>query len=512
MAVGLTGTVFSNIMTVVMIAFLPRGILYIASNMITNMNWLFVEGESLRWLNSFYNVPFGFALGAFSEFFAGRPSCDILLTNLWPAGYTIILAVLYYGVAVWIFSKRRSETATQAAVSRKMQGVNRIAFSMIFCLFPLARLSTAIAQGEELSEYLILISVFYLIAIVAYVLYEVVTTKKVSNLAKIFPGLGVLLGLNIVLVAGMIGLYQIELNYCPEAENIKSVSFVSDKYVLDSLYFSDKGEEIQVNDPAVLELVHQALEDNIEHIKTGRYDWEYEESVHVIIRTGSGTKVRNIYLKREDLRQLQEMLKEMPVFKKIYTEFPVAEALEELYVGGDYVQISDPAAMNEIYECFRQEIQKIGFAAWYDYINQNEEKSYFDLHVTLAEGNSVYALCIPISMSMPETRALIAEKANQQREGMREKILQAIENRGENGKSDLDIELEIERKMPLAIKSPEAYQLLHTYLSTVKGTDLLMIHYAESNEESGYRMDGIYFFLIDISELPPQLIKSTTSY
>ena len=233
-AMCVTGTIFTNIIVSLMIIFIPRLLIYMLVTSVTSSLPLVSSADFIPLLDIGYNVPVGTVVMLGS---------GGVLSN-WQSGvYTLVLALVYTVCAALLFRVRRSEAAGQAAPNRILQAVYRLVLAMVVCSFACYSIFQGIINRSQYAstsygiyEYIVL----YVIALVVFFLYELITTRKWRNLARAIPSLLVLILLNAALVGGMTGLYRSALSFAPAADDISSIRILSNGR--NSNYFAARTE------------------------------------------------------------------------------------------------------------------------------------------------------------------------------------------------------------------------------------------------------------------------------
>ena len=151
-----------------------------------------------------------------------------------PLVYSLCLCLVYWIVATVLFVKRKSEIAEKIAANSKVQLFIRLFIAFIISIFPnWLVLERILGHGSD--DFNAVIFALYVLAFAAYFLYELVSTRKISSMVKAAPGLLILIGIDIAMIAGC----SLYINDCKNVEinqdNIESISF---EYV-DDFYSSD---------------------------------------------------------------------------------------------------------------------------------------------------------------------------------------------------------------------------------------------------------------------------------
>ncbi len=440
LAMSLTGTLFTNMVVALLILFLPRAILLAVTICLSSAMPYVSSSHLFPFLDYSWNVVAGVIIGCFDG-----TAGDVIYR--WQSGvYTLVLALLYLVLAGVCFVRRKSEAAGQAAPSRRLQLAFRLAVSLTVCLIPMGMIFDFLAGGSEIGgSWLFTLLVLYLIAVIAYFLYELIATRKLRNLTRAVPGLGMLAGLNLLLIFGMFGIYRYTSSQQPEAEEISYVSLQADRtvWVITSSssqseqqmspYFDTLLEDVQLDSPEVRNMVSQRLRQTIEYY-SGSGDLEANRlfgsgntwSCLLRIQAGNKALYRNVYLTEADLQLLKRNLQQKPEVQEIYQNLPPDEERETTVSSG---KLSDAAA-GRVYETLRAEVAEMDFSQWYSLVEGTDQTS----------GNTVVAYLsmstywnsqwlgtdLPISTAMPETFRTFMEEYQAAMESSTEDLLQAL--------------------------------------------------------------------------------------
>jgi len=168
------------------------------------MRFPVIAPQSFGWfLSPGINIP--------AEIFAGtEPGMSYSRTVSFV--YMFVLAVTYIALGYIAFKHRKSESATKSAPSKLLHHVYR-------CLITLPIMLLCISTYVGVEE----IVVCLVVALVVYFLYEIITTKKLRNLAKTIPAFLILTALCIVfaVTAGITGCVM--TSHVPKVSSIESV-------------------------------------------------------------------------------------------------------------------------------------------------------------------------------------------------------------------------------------------------------------------------------------------------
>ena len=392
---SLTGTLFTNIVVTVLLVFSPRLLLFAMHESLIGVLPILPPGSQPFLLDGSANVVTGLL---FSDSVGGVPKS---LVNPASGLYTLVLALVYGALALWLFCRRPSETAGKSAPNRIVQAAFRLVPAMLFCLIPCSMIigrwfDSDSGYDMELFEYLIL----YIVAIGIYFLYELVTTRKWRNLWRAVPGLGILAALNLVLIGSAAGVYSSALSYHPEAEEIESVRILQNNA---NDYFVLRSSAIELTDDAIREIVAEQLDFAVTDIRQAQRIWFGQKQPSslsgetytwhtVAIKTAAGTAYRRIPLTAGDLAVITERLEANDEYRRIYMELP------RLGENGLQVSVSglDDEKARELYAIAREEIAGLDFSLWYACING----SYNQAEITASgEAQTSGVFSLPASLS-----------------------------------------------------------------------------------------------------------------
>lgn len=372
LAMCVTGTLFTNVVVSLMLIFLPRLLILLLNTSVTSNLPLIPSNHFVFFLDPSCNVPVGTVLGIL-----GIGQFSNVLSS-WKSGlYTILLGLVYLAAAAFLFHRRKSEAAGRSAPNRILQAVFRLTLAMIPCAIACYGIFYNIIWKEDTEIFTFV--VIYIIALVVYFLYEIITTRKWKNLLKAIPALGILVVLNAALTGGMLGLYQSSLAFSPDAEDIQSVRILSRYQYTD--YFTARTQDIEIQSLEVNEVVARQLRYTADLCRESLNDYynrgENLTTACVAIRTGASTHYRNILLSREDYGILSAPLSEIPAFREIYQNLP--------RLGYNSTTVSMPgntlsrSVVEAIYEKICDEVASLPFEQWYSQISvQNQNTIYYD--------------------------------------------------------------------------------------------------------------------------------------
>jgi len=361
-AMSLTGGTFANIVTALLIIFLPRVILTTFTSIVMQMTRIVpVENFGIIGDGSF-NIPFGFM---FNMFNGGMDLNQVFIRG---ALYTAVLGLIYLGIAIVLFKKRRSETAQNPAPNRGMQSAIRVTVAFVVCLPALAIIAMGLRferGSQRLGSDILPLVAIYAIAVIVYLAYELITTKKLSNIAKALPGLGILVLLNVVFLSGIMISRSVILNRRFEPNQIASVRVLlfddtwrgGSDWISWVPYETIRTREVEIQDEDAITILLETLDRNIEWAR-GEPFWGSPYSGMILFETTGGRSVQRSLMFTEAVGQ---------EFSQILAGIDeYAEALLTLPENPGEIHSHNlpEEAAREIFEILREEVAGLDSTAW----------------------------------------------------------------------------------------------------------------------------------------------------
>ena len=378
-AVGmcLSGTTFTNLVVSLLLIFMPRVLILIFTSYLSNVLNILSPEHFIPPLDSQYNVATNLVLGVFVG------GADRSLTFFTGGLYTLGVGLVYTFLAALLFRARKSEAAARSAPNRALQTVYRCLLAFIVCLLPAVFIvENIINRRAPDADDVFLYLVLYLAAVLVYLIYELITTRKWRNLVRSLPALGILALCNLGLIGGMVGAYNSVLSFHPSPDAIEYVRLLGSGSRTSSNYFSLKVAEARLDDPAILEVVANRLRIQTERIRkhpsAGQGYWSYDQEPisyeTVAINTGMRTVYRRLPLTQEDNQVIAESFANNEEVRRAYTTLPqVGKNATSVGISG----LSGEQA-REVYEVFQEEMEAMDFTEWYAYLQTYSQTGPYD--------------------------------------------------------------------------------------------------------------------------------------
>ena len=417
LGITVTGSILTNLIVSLLIIFFPRVVMMVLKLSIGG-SLTIVSDHYLSLMGNGWNLVTSLVMGVFGE--------GINVLYSFTAGaYTFVLALVYYLLALGMFVKRKSEAAGEASVHPVLQLVFRLLPATAYCLAPTVMAFSYIVDRTntvQADEWYV-VFVLYLIGIVLYFIYELVTTRKVRNLAKAAPGLVILAGIQIVILFGMIGLRSSLISYQPEASEIESVSFMPDStYMWDdsntgavlSGYLTGKVAGVELTDDHLKEIISVRLKESAAYDKYPKQRSEADNEYfgkQVMIVSGGRKHYRVLHLKQTDIAEMAAVLKDQKEIRDIYMNLPKADGRDvRITLINSMVsnQTMSAEAAAEAYAALQQDVQDMGFESWYEFCSNEMDYStqFYRLYLRCREGNEWSGSVFPIGERTPKALAV----------------------------------------------------------------------------------------------------------
>ncbi len=418
-AMSVTGTVISNLAAAALLLFMPRALMTAIVATVTNL------APVMSITGGFFatdcNILFNFVFRFFSywgEGYKGNIAQDI---------YTICLGIVYAILAAFLFCRRKSETAGRAAQSKRMADVLRITIG-----FAISLVATCLMIFEADWEFAIIL---YILAALAYFIWELITTRSFKALTKIFPGLAVIVVLNIAVVVGCYASAAYIHSYTPDASEVEGFyvegdpsdyfyGYYEDGYDTFTGYAETKTAGIKLTGEDAIEVICDSLENTVESSKNGNYyNIEYDSTGDKVqylrrkitfVSKGGIKKSRNIWIPFDAYQTIIDEMNENEEFRSVYLNLP--DAIDRTFeVEGSYFGYINLTSKDTspVYETFRDEVKKLDFDVWYKYLAQygynyyNYEERTLYLRFQTTDSRKIY---VPVSNELtPKSYLMLME-------------------------------------------------------------------------------------------------------
>lgn len=420
-AMSLTGTPIANITCAGLLLFLPRLLITLVTLVMGDIAPI-IEGHYGIFgtdFNSLVNFIAQLFFYGDDNFYANNIASDI---------YSIAIALVYAVIAAILFCRRKSETSGHAAPGKKIHHVIRICVGFVVSSI----VTCALISGFELE----IAIVFYIVAIIIYFAYELITQKTFRTIPSTLPGLAILLGLNIAIGAICFGCAAYVHSYEPADDEISAIYIENsnDNYFRHSIpfatYADEKAAKIKIDDRDAITIAAAALRTNNERSKNGnfhsfRYNnqdhYNYKEEIEeqytqiTIVYVSNGIKrTRNIYMNMDNYTRMMDHIQSNDAYKAPFYEIPDAVSRTiQIFEKYDYNYINmEDADYDKILRSLQEEVKTLDFTEWTTFLASGSyENSGFYIQYQPKDHESTLEVSFNGTL-FPKTTAMIYEMVN----------------------------------------------------------------------------------------------------
>lgn len=399
-AMSLTGNPFTNVILSGLILFLPDLLLSLISSVILN-NIPIMSSEITweRFLPSGFNImcTLNSSNNGITAIF------DSTAQNLYTLGLSAILCI----VALLLFKKRKSETASYPLQSRVLASAFRI-----LCSFTVTIFAACIIFDQNYNCYnyfdssqIYVAVIIYILAVIVYFACELIMTKSFKTFKRIIPALSIVFILNALLIAVMAGVYNYNLSFVPSSDEIDYIRIPANldyNLSLNSL-LDQKAQDIKLCDDDLNKLISKALKDDVEDIKNNSYfesdtDIYYTADISkkIIISVNGIEHTRIIKFNDAENSLITEYLRNNDEYRRVYQTLPDPSKVSVSFCHN----LKNEDAIR-IYEIMREEVSELDFEKWYNISNGHEGYAIsYDIGLTFQDGSKLRHFTLPIYLDL----------------------------------------------------------------------------------------------------------------
>lgn len=221
-ALSLAGTALTALYQFANLALVPRLFLFLIEQSLDTLDggaWISWDGAAfpVKYLSFAWSAPYGifWEWVSHSTRRCAVPQC-FRPGNIF---YNLAVALILFGVAAYLFSRRKSEVAGHSAPGRGLQ-----VFFRILAAMPLGLVTSWVLAEIGLGYGYVLIPA--VLCLLVYLLYELLTTKRGRNMLRAIPWTGVLAAVCLLpLLVGMGG-NAVALKAAEDADNVECVNIM----------------------------------------------------------------------------------------------------------------------------------------------------------------------------------------------------------------------------------------------------------------------------------------------
>ncbi len=330
LAITLTGTPVSSSTLALILFCLFRVVTFFFTSIIDNhFSYIDLTKSYLSIFSTKYWFPVAFLRGFFSDMSVFSNAA------LWI--WSSIVVIGFFALGIHFYRTRKSETASKSAPSKRLQHLYRLAFTL-----PFALLTVFMAFVED--DFSVIL-IFLVLTLLAYYLYELITTKSIKSMLKCTPYLLVLAAVCVVFSGAVFGSFAVFGNESTAVEDIKEVGLYerrSELFSFEDRYYTLSYEEMTTNELTISsEEARKIVSDAWTRTKekgNGLIEEPYQTRDVLIARPSGRFIGRRLRFTTDELKRLEDLLLTSPEYNNAFLEIP---SEKEFYDGSLRCYVND---------------------------------------------------------------------------------------------------------------------------------------------------------------------------
>ena len=458
-AAALSGTLFTAIITSLLIIFAPRLILYHLAQGIISTGKVLLQDHLFFLVDSRFHLPSVFILKSFQTSVSWRlpvylteRSSDLSTFLSAPVQiYTVGITALLAGSGALIFVRRPSETAGLAAVSPRLNSAVGLLLSFLICLKTLLSAVEVLAgrRAYTISLWALVLPVF-LLAVLVLSLYHLVSTSKLVSLKNALRSVPILLVMDLLFIGIPLLAGSAVNRFRPAAEEIESVRYLGSYNFLEDdadAFFQEETEKADLRSPFLKQLCAEGLQTILDADPEDDNYMHGGMSLKVAVRVNGKDHYRKIFASEENYQKLIEEFSQNESFMRCYKAFPDAD---DPRLTLDSTSI-DRKMLPPLYQALLKDAAAASDADWYHLIKEetaNRESAWEYLSIQFQENGEIKRLMLPITPHFPALWNAFWEAREQTARQYRPLLLTQLERLSRfpiSGSSEYGIILSISR-------------------------------------------------------------------
>lgn len=236
--------------------------------------------------------------------------------------YSAVVTLLLVVAGAIGYHVRKSETATKSAPNKLLQHIYRCAVTLPLVFFLVALIITD--DAEVITTVILLIA-----AVLVWVLFELLTTKKFKNVIKSLPVIVVPVLISLLLSGVLFLARNAVWNVTPEADEIEGIS-IGTSYYRTKTYEQLQIGELVVGNDTLNTIVADSLQKTVDDFK--EYDASYvRNSRHLIIHLKSGRTIgRYVSMDDKEYQMVQDGFYSSAEYRKALLSLPASHQIDSI--------------------------------------------------------------------------------------------------------------------------------------------------------------------------------------
>lgn len=414
LACSVTGNMITNVCVSGLILFLPRILIAVISETIAESVYVVEASKVIPLFGGTSNIVTGMVFSVF-DYGSGRLIQDMIL-SLMPNLYTLILALVYFGLATVLFVSRKSECAGKAAIGKVSRFIIRTVGSFSITSIGLIPIFGNLNAYEDVGSLIIYIISVFLVAAVVLAIYEVAQSKNIRSVVACIPAMIISFILTLI-IGGCVNIAAERiLQYRPQPSKVSYVTIQSGRYSYygnsNKDYFESVTQNIKIQDKKIISLLCDEIEKNARIVQNSEedellYSDQYLQ-FFVYLKDGSMGHSRKVYLSQQSVQELNQNIVHVDSYREAYFNLPPADAV----IISTSIKNGTKEQNVKTYETLLEEIKTISFSDWYANLSMEGYGAGKYISIRFARSGKTYIANIPVTTLIPKTMNTLMQEEN----------------------------------------------------------------------------------------------------
>lgn len=318
LACTITGTKLNNIFVSGIIMFFPRILIYVFINLISDSNPFLIHFDTFFLFKTNTNM----LIGALAGFFSSTYVTELSKFDGYTV-YTLILAIIYFSFAAFLFCKRKSESAGSSSVSNILQNIFRICIGIIVTIPSIVAIYTYYNNDSysSFTELIFTVIFNFMIAAVIMFTYEICTTRKIKKSLKSLLFSPILIAVDAIIIVFLAFIEYKSLNFVPEVDEVSYICLYDNEY--EGNYFNIKYSSIKIQNKEAIEYFVSVFQEDInDYIEDKNNFFKNRIPLSITFTCNKTEYSRCLYLKTSEYQTAMDKINSNINVNSIYLDFP----------------------------------------------------------------------------------------------------------------------------------------------------------------------------------------------
>lgn len=398
--VSVAGTFLGASITTVSIILIPRFIMSMTTILLEMLSPTLVEGHSIPLFNNSYNLATTLIID----------KTTVLATPV-AYIYTLILGAALLALGIYLYKKRRSESATRMFAFTAALEIIRTSATAALALCAISLIYTEL---WIVAVFLLGMSVLVHFAFGRSLGREARSTRRTLITLAVAVGAAV-----IIFLSTLIGSVAVN-SYSPEADEISAISLARElsfgqTYINYPDYVELRVSDVEITDGEVKKIVAKALDRGV---PANYFDYN---AFPVRIKSGLIARYRLLYLTDDEQATLNASYSDLSSYKDIWLSVGEGAFNPYIYVNGEPIETEKVEAVLETYKA---EVAAMGYDA---YIAAYSSEWAYTLCYSVIHDGAELIVNLPIFETLPETYALTERYAKEVEERVYNELISRLD-------------------------------------------------------------------------------------